>query len=500
VNLLKIIQSKRYLLLFDILFIFIGLLYYLFFVNKGLVLSDEGYYVHYAERIAKGEVPYRDFVLQYTPGYFYLLAFLYKIFGFQILVGRFVSVFFCLLILGAIFVLLRLYKINSLLIHSLAAFVIISLGYPLLFIPLVIWACVFFAIMLTILYICWYRNKKNIYVLWIGLLLSLTILFKQNVGLVFTLMLNILVLLSSDQKLVTRIKSLCVLNSTWIMIIGTLILIYLGSAHTLSGLFVMFAMSKQFITTYPFSYPPLSYLFQPTGIFKLLPYYYPIVFAGFVTVTLFKKPFEWEKLAFSLIMLSGFFTTVYPASDLLHVYPFLGVVLVSSIIFFQKKKILPVVYVLCTIFIFMGTYLTFFGQSYRYEGYFLKETTPLNLPKTANIMVDGSHSTMMSLLPLNNFIYTHTKKNDHIFVYPFSPMLYFVLDRQNPSGISQFVLLEAPSDEYSEDRVISEIKEKKVKYIIAVGPYIYDRKISKFIQQQKKVYTTGPYIVFEVKE
>ena len=79
-------------------------------------------------------------------------------------------------------------------------------------------------------------------------------------------------------------------------------------------------------------------------------------------------------------------------------------------------------------------------------------------------------------------------------------MLYFVLDRQNPNGIVQFILLEAPNEIYSEDKVLQEIKQHHVKYVIVAGGYKYDRKISKFIQQQKEVYKVGPYIVFEIKK
>src|SRR3990167_874455 len=91
-------KIKKYVVL-EIVLLFAAAVYYLFFVNKGIDLFDEGYFVHAAERIFQGEQPYKDFALQYVPAYFYLLAFLYKILSPSILVGRFLNLFICLLII-----------------------------------------------------------------------------------------------------------------------------------------------------------------------------------------------------------------------------------------------------------------------------------------------------------------------------------------------------------------------------------------------------------------
>jgi hypothetical protein len=491
--------KKRKLFIIDSFLVLFGFIYFLFFVNKGIVLSDEGYYLHYAERIASGQVPYKDFVLQYTPAYFYLLALLYKIFGAQILVGRFLSVFFCMGILFGSLVLLKLYKIKSVPFHILSGLTLIALGYPLLHVPIVIWSCVLYAMLLVIFYIIWHREKRILFIFLLSTILAVTLLTKQNVGFVFIILINGLVLMSENKDWKKLLQLVFFLNIVWVLFISLLIFTYWATAGNISGILAMFRISKQFIDTYPFTYPPLTYLFEPTGIFKLLPYYYPIIYFILVIYTMVKKKINWEKCAFALVVLSGFFVTVYPASDLIHVYPFLGISLVSSLVFFYKEKFYIYIAGICMVFILMGLYLTFFTKSYRYEGYFLKETTPLNLPKTKGILVDYSDRGIYNIPPLYKFIQQHTKKNDYIFVYPFSPMLYFLLDRQNPTGIVQFQLLEAPDSVYSENRVLREIKNKRVKYIIGAGPYINDKKISKFIQQQKKVYTAGPFVVYEIR-
>lgn len=486
------------LIFVDIIIITFALFYFHFFVNKGIILSDEGYYVHYAERIAHGEIAYKDFLLQYTPGYFYLLALLYKIFGVQILVGRFLSMFFCLLLLTAILLLLHVHKITSPAFHIITGLTMIALGYPLLHIPLVIWPLVLFAVLLDITYIYWYRSGKIIFLLSLGLLLALSFFFRQHLGIVYLIIINVLIFFSGRNTRATNLRALLIINSVWLLFTGIWIYFFFIYKNNFSGLFILYEYNKQFISTFPFTYPPLTFLKQPTGFFKLLPYYYPIVFGFFVLYRLIKRQIEWDKLSLAFFALSGFFTTIYPASDLLHVYPFLGLVVVSSVIINYKKKLFPVVISLSIIFILLGFYLTFFTKSYRYDAYFLNETSPLLLPKTRGIMIDETDNVSKQLIPLADYINKYTSENDYIFVYPFHPMLYFVLNRPNPSGIVQFILLEAPESIYPEEKVLTEIRQHNVKYIITVGTYKYNKKISKFIQQQRIVFHTGGYNVFEI--
>src|SRR5437879_10994456 len=51
-------------------------------------IQDEGFAVYGATRVLNGEIPYRDFLIEYPPGIFYLLASVFKIFGTSLLVER----------------------------------------------------------------------------------------------------------------------------------------------------------------------------------------------------------------------------------------------------------------------------------------------------------------------------------------------------------------------------------------------------------------------------
>ncbi len=328
-------KIKQHVVL-EIVLLLTAVFYYLFFVNKGIDLFDEGYFVHAAERIFQGDQPYKDFALQYTPTYFYLLAFLYKIFGPSILVGRFLSLSICILIIFFTFIILNKLKLTSYRIILLSFLGIISFGYPLLNIPTIVWSVVLVSQMLVLANIYWLEldNWKNYIPLFmIGFLLALSLSLRQNLGLAFILIWNFLIFFEKSKPLSDKIKNLLVINITWFVFTFCWIY-YLFLRNNMAGLVEFINFSKKFSTQFSFTYPPLSFILKPFGIFKLLPYYLPIIFLLFIIRYLFNKNKDWKVISFCLMALTGFITQIYPQSDLLHAYPFLGLILVSIVVFF----------------------------------------------------------------------------------------------------------------------------------------------------------------------
>jgi len=243
-----------------------------------------------------------------------------------------------------------------------------------------------------------------------------------------------------------------------------------------------------------FSLPPLTLLLQPTGIFKLLPYYTPIIFTIFLTYYLFRQKKDWSKLSFALMSVTGFATTIFPQSDLLHVYPFFSSVLISILLFGYKTKYKYFIIGLLLIHIFIGFYLTFFTKSYRYEEYYLKANTHLSLPRTQTILLEPSDA--KALTDASNFINSHTLKNDYILAYPYAPMLYFILDRRNPTKDPIYYL--RTWHFYNDSVALKDMQRKNVKYIVTQRSYEFDTDLSKFIQQQKLVLITGDLKIFQI--
>ncbi len=486
----------------EIVLLLCAVLYYLFFVNKGIQLFDEGYFVHAAERIFQGEQPYKDFALQYTPAYFYLLAFIYKIFGPSILVGRFLSLFICLLIILFTFLILNKLKLTSHRIILLSFLGIISFGYPLINIPTIVWSVVLVSQMLVLINIYWLEldNRKHYICLFIiGFLLAFSLSLRQNLGLAFILLWNFLIFFEKNKPPSQRIRNLLVVNITW-FVFTFFWIYYLFLRDNIIGLIEFINFSKKFSTQFTFSYPPLSFILKPLGILKLLPYYLPLIFLLPIIKYLFDKNKDWKVISFCLMALTGFITQIYPQSDLLHAYPFLGPILVSIIIFFLTKRIklinrgeLIIAFVIC-LMIASGFYLTLFREYYRYSPPYRFQNTSLSLPRASGILVDKT--TARNLSSLSKFIKDRTSKNDYIFSYPYYPMIYFILERRNPS--KDLIYFPRLWHQYDDRIILDEIKNKKVKYIVTTYGYTFDSDMSLFIQKQNIIFQNESFKVFEI--
>lgn len=472
----------------NLYFVLAAFFYYIiFFINRGIVIYDEGYYAHIADRILNGQVPYKDFFIQFTPGYFYLLALFYKILGTSVLTGRILTLIICL---GIIYLTLKLfdkYKLN-LRLKILAFLSVLAFGFPLINnMSLLAWPIVFLVLLIVLFFI----EKRYVF---LGIALSLILFTKQNIGIYFFLLTNLFLIISK-----TKLKNIVITNATFFLLTLIWFSYFFLILNSLGHFLELLSFNGRYLSVYRFSYPPLSMIFQPTGVFKLLPYYGPIVFLLFLVKDFFNKNRDINLLYFSSIAVLGFFGTVYPTSDLLHVYPFLGIMIVSSIIFFNNKTFSPTTR---TIFLFIigvliasGFVLTLLGNYYRYQPPYYYQRTKLELPRAKNIYVDQPLALQLS--NLNLFFLINTKKSDPILCYPFCPMMYFLLERSNPTRFANYYPGYLTKEE--ENEVIKDIKDRNVKFIITFLSYKFNTPISKFIQKQKRVYEIGQFKVFEIK-
>ena len=76
-----------------LLLLFISFAYLCLFRRFTAIDPDEGIILQGAQRILRGEVLYRDFFSFITPGSYYLLALLFRVFGSSIVVARIALVF-----------------------------------------------------------------------------------------------------------------------------------------------------------------------------------------------------------------------------------------------------------------------------------------------------------------------------------------------------------------------------------------------------------------------
>lgn len=478
-------NHKNYIL--DYILLILLFLYYLYFVNKGIDFGDEGYYVHIASRIAQGQIPYRDFALQYTPGFFYILAIGFKFFGYNLLVGRIINIFVCVLTVIILFKILHKRQQDNLMNKIIATVTYASFSYPLINISIAIWIVVLLVHTLIFILLSIKNQYRIAFFLLLGLVCTLTILFKQNIGVAFTLLTSVFILLESQHKIRSFLYFLIgLLFTTGLWMVP---LFYNNSI----GLYEFIGFSRKFVNSFAFSYPSPFMITQPFGFFKLLPYYLPIIFLLYLVIKIIVKKFNYENDISVIYFLIGYFVTLYPATDLLHIYPFLGPLVVCFFLISDFSKLIR--FAIVTIFIGIGFYLTFFKEYYRYYPGYKYQIASLSMPSAQ--YVKTTPPTAQSLNSLYSFSKRTFKKDEKVICYPSCPLVYFLLNVDNASGDSIYFPIKTAAV-YKESRVLSEIRKKNVRYIITYGNYILITQLSTFIQNQKRIYKDDQFAVFQI--
>ena len=158
------------------------------------LFQDEGIVLQGAQRILEGQVLYRDFFSFYTPGSFYAMALLFKIFGSTYLVARTL-----LPIFGGVFSLLTYLlarRVCGRWIALLAAYLFLVIGLPYRFLHLHNWDSLVLAYVALYCAVRFVEAPKVGWAFATGTCVSLTALFEHSkgAGLFLGLLLGIVVL------------------------------------------------------------------------------------------------------------------------------------------------------------------------------------------------------------------------------------------------------------------------------------------------------------------
>ena len=184
-------------------------LYLLMFWRVVNMDPDEGIVLQGAERILHGQLPYRDFFSFYTPGSFYLTAFMLRLFGDSLPVARTLLVVF-----GAIFPVVTYALARRTCSRPISLFVAILVAItaaPYRFMVLHNWDSTFWACFAVYCAVCWIESSRSIFAFFAGTFVSFTLLSEQSkgAGLCFGIMLAIVFFGFSTRKL-ARLPSLII--------------------------------------------------------------------------------------------------------------------------------------------------------------------------------------------------------------------------------------------------------------------------------------------------
>src|SRR6478609_11414363 len=141
---------------------------------------DEGIVLEGAQRILRGEVLYRDFFSYFTPGSYYFLALLFKIFGSSFLVARTALVFFGGVYSTVAYLLAR--RVCSRASAIVVATLVTLTTLPYRFEVLHNWDSTLWACLAVYCAVRWLESPHWKWAFATGSLVSLTCLFEQSKG------------------------------------------------------------------------------------------------------------------------------------------------------------------------------------------------------------------------------------------------------------------------------------------------------------------------------
>jgi len=158
----------------------VSCLYLRLFYDYTVLNADEGIVLQGAQRILQGQVLYRDFFSFLTPGSYYWMALLFKIFGSTILVGR-----AALIVYGGLFSVLTYLlarRVCSRWSALLASYMVTLSCLPFRFVALHNWDSTLLAYLTLYCAVLWLEQGHWAWALGTGSFSSLTLLFVQSKG------------------------------------------------------------------------------------------------------------------------------------------------------------------------------------------------------------------------------------------------------------------------------------------------------------------------------
>ncbi|MEK7203084.1 MAG: glycosyltransferase family 39 protein [Patescibacteria group bacterium] len=393
--------------------------------------SDEGIILTGAWRIMQGQIPYLDFFDFITPGSFYFLAIIFKLFGANYLVAKLISILLLIISGVGIYLISDFYfKKNFYKYLTPIIWLMFSAFYPLInhnqySIYILIWSFYFFIKSFNL-------NSAKYYFI-TGVLSGLTFWFLQVKGAVIIFTIIFLFLLYNR-------KNIKKLFYYFLGLIITLIPLLYWSPDVLWFIFIKF----------PFENYISVNTINPSILIIGLILYFINLFFGIIKTEQKEIYFLWW-LGLFLILSTG------QRSDLPHI-------MINSwpliiIIFFNlakpeiqkiKKIILMIINWICLIIIFP---------------FFLIYSLPDNILLQNNIKFwDKIRLKNKWLSEVDTYVKNITTDNDYIYAGPFIPNFYFELNRKNPTRFNILITEHHPKNFFLE--AAADLKNKKPKIII----------------------------------
>ena len=458
------------------------------FFHRGANLLDEGSQVAMANRILHGEVIYRDFLTVATPGSFYTVAWLFQIFGTDLMVVRWAVM---ALNLGIVIVTLSIARhLMSWPFAAASALLAVVWGWFLLAPNLYSLEAMFFALLALAYYLHALRRGES----WLfvaGLSCGVAMMVKQNIGFYAATGLALSLAISSPQRR-QSIRNFG-FGAVVVVVPVLLYLIAIGAGPHLYENWVYYPLQR-----YPqglaFAYPPFFPFEGPDVWQKVvlsLPWFmYPGAVVFLIAFALQRRSasdrtwrLEWNALLAVTLFGALTFLQAFPRADLTHIlfgmapaFILLGYFCfkLSQLFRVAQAQALGIAAVVLALVPLAA--LIREGYSLTMAGY-ETEYVPLTTERARGIRTSIRNAAQID--QVTAYLRNHTSPNDPIFVVPWAAGFYFLADRPNPTRFD--VLLYGDPDEYP--CLIATLDDRKPAFIVyGYGWDVDGKRFSEYAQ------------------
>ncbi len=462
-------RTAHYLKLFFGYVIVFAITYWYLSYYRNMLYSlsaDEGIFLYGAKRVLDGQVIYRDFFSHFFPGNYYLLALIYKLFGYSFSVAREAVVIIDCLINVLVFYLS--YKALKAWYAILPPLFFLVLGFPNWMQFSHYWTSELF-LLVSLIFFLWYLETDKYYYLYLsGFLIGITTLFLQMPG-VYAGILFLLVLLSL--KFHEKVLWKLVINFT-ISAVIPLIIIFGYIAY--KGAFGNFIQEEALIifNLYPktLAFDPFLFIFKGEYPYNLIIGTYCFLSVmGFLSLFIFIKHLK----NITKVVLMGnsiLFLSILHSMDLEHVLPYLPLFLIMVFIpvrwllEYTKQKYIFVKYAMETIcgLLLLWSFVSIKSNIHRID------------TQAYHVNINGTHVWTFNekqAYEINEF-FPQIKKilngDKNVFVYPYGPLIYVLLNLNNPVFTDMMPqIIDIPDyGRYSYYRAVQDLRRSKMQYII----------------------------------
>lgn len=486
--------------------------YWLLYFNRSTNLLDEGSQAAQALRLMQGEVIYRDFFTVVTPGSYYTVAWLFQLFGAELMVLRWAVLALGLGILLAALAAGR--QIMSWPFAAAGALMTTVWGWFLVAPNFYSWQAAFLTLAALLCYLRFAATGGAAWIVLAGVVAGLTALVKQNVGVyaAAALLLTIWASMAFDARANVRGRlaaSARLAVGVAIPIVPTLLyLLAIGAGPYLYESWVYYPLVKyppRFAVPYPAFYPLLPEQ-GLTTLSEVIPAWLagripePAVYELWIRLVLYLPVVVYPLALAVLIALAIRFRRRGDGAQARHGHALLAVSLVGALTLLQAWPRADVTHIL------FGIQPTFVLLAYLLFGLWTvmaKITGPraavhgvalaLALAPLALLLWNGYQRTRWEyqnyvavlkmdrgrnifaspieaerINKMTSFIVSSTAPDDPIFVVPWATGFYFLTDRANPTR-TDFMLFEDPE---AYPCILSRLERNPPKYVIY--GYVWD--------------------------